>query len=173
MNNQIEAMKQALEWIDAQPEPRMIRAGVICDALRQSIEQAEKHSGKCGCGANLYIDENGTPCSKAAKPEQENMCVDCGKPTMHMGNKCYGCCQTAQPELEPVAAIYISISGEREFDDWKCDLPIGMNELFTAPPRKEWVELNLDDIPDVFVGDISFCQGAKWAQAKLKEKNGE
>ena len=43
-----------------------------------------------------------------------------------------------------------------------------------APPkRKEWVELNLDDIPDIFVGDISFCQGAKWAQAKLKEKNGE
>lgn len=40
-----------------------------------------------------------------------------------------------------------------------------------SSPRKEWVELNLDDIPDVFVGDISFCQGAKWAQAKLKEKN--
>jgi hypothetical protein len=38
-------------------------------------------------------------------------------------------------------------------------------------PRKQWVELNLDDIPDVFVGDISFCQGAKWAQTKLKEKN--
>jgi len=38
----IEAMKQALEWIDAQPESRMIRAGVICAALRQAIEQAEK-----------------------------------------------------------------------------------------------------------------------------------
>ena len=42
---------------------------------------------------------------------------------------------------------------------------------YTYPPLKEWVELNLDDIPDFFVGDISFCQGAKWAQAKLKEKN--
>jgi hypothetical protein len=41
-----------------------------------------------------------------------------------------------------------------------------------TPPRKEWVELNLDDIPDVFVGDISFCQGAKWALAKLRSKNG-
>ena len=43
--------------------------------------------------------------------------------------------------------------------------------LYAVPPRKEWVGLNWDDIPDVFVGDISFCQGAKWAQAKLKEKN--
>ena len=39
------------------------------------------------------------------------------------------------------------------------------------PPKREWVELNLNDIPDIFVGDISFCQGVKWAQAKLKEKN--
>jgi hypothetical protein len=38
-------------------------------------------------------------------------------------------------------------------------------------PRKEWVGLNWDDIPDVFVGDIAFMQGAKWALAKLKEKN--
>jgi hypothetical protein len=34
-----------------------------------------------------------------------------------------------------------------------------------------WVGLNWDDIPDVFVGDIAFMQGAKWAEAKLKEKN--
>jgi len=41
-----------------------------------------------------------------------------------------------------------------------------------APPKREWVGLNWDDIPDVFVGDIAFMQGAKWALAKLKEKNG-
>lgn len=38
-------------------------------------------------------------------------------------------------------------------------------------PKREWVGLNWDDIPDVFVGDIAFMQGANWAQAKLKEKN--
>jgi hypothetical protein len=47
-----------------------------------------------------------------------------------------------------------------------CDIP-----LYTAPPKREWVGLNWDDIPDVFVGDIAFMQGAKWALAKLKEKN--
>jgi hypothetical protein len=45
--------------------------------------------------------------------EQEKMCVDCGKPTMHMGNKCYGCCQTTQPEQEPVAQCTNS-------DTWNC-----------------------------------------------------
>jgi hypothetical protein len=38
--------------------------------------------------------------------------------------------------------------------------------------QREWVGLNWDDIPEIFVGDIAFMQGAKWALAKLKEKNG-
>jgi len=46
----------------------------------------------------------------------------------------------AQPAQEPVAAIYISQSGEREFDDWKCKLPIGQNILYTAPPAAQPVQ---------------------------------
>lgn len=38
----IEAMKQALEWIEAQPEPRMIGAIRSINALHKAIEQAEK-----------------------------------------------------------------------------------------------------------------------------------
>jgi hypothetical protein len=38
----IEVMKQALEWIEAQPEPRMIGALKTITALRQAIEQAEQ-----------------------------------------------------------------------------------------------------------------------------------
>ena len=51
--------------------------------------------------------------------------------------------------------------------NWLLDAVIAA----TSPPTKPWVGLNWDDIPDVFVGDIAFMQGAKWAQAKLKEKN--
>jgi hypothetical protein len=58
----IETMKQALEALDW----RFSNADAAIEALRQAIKQAEKQtSGKCGCGANLYIGENGTPCSKA------------------------------------------------------------------------------------------------------------
>ena len=40
-----------------------------------------------------------------------------------------------------------------------------------AQPEREWVGLTLDDIPETFVGDWSFLEGARWAGAKLKEKN--
>lgn len=34
---------------------------------------------------------------------------------------------------KPVASIYISDDGSREFDDWRVDLPPGNHQLFTAP----------------------------------------
>ena len=38
-------------------------------------------------------------------------------------------------------------------------------------PRKEWVGLNWDDMPEEYAGNRSFLDGAKWAEARLKEKN--
>lgn len=47
-------------------------------------------------------------------------------------------CKLAPEELpQPVASIYITPGGDREFDDWKCDLPIGRNLLYTAPPQAQ------------------------------------
>jgi hypothetical protein len=38
--------------------------------LKLELAKPEQAAGQCGCGANLYVDENGKPCSKVAKPEQ-------------------------------------------------------------------------------------------------------
>jgi hypothetical protein len=81
----------------------------------------------------------------------------------------------AQPEQEPVASIYISQSGEREFDDWKCKLPIGRNLLYTTPPapKREWQGLTDEEF-------LEACQLAERGnyllafqriQARLKERN--
>jgi hypothetical protein len=84
--------------------------------------------------------------------------------------------ELAKPEQEPVAwMVRDQVDGCRYPSALKN--PAGSingesQPLYTAPPRKEWVGLNWDDIPDVFVGNIDFMQGAKWALAKLKEKNG-
>jgi hypothetical protein len=129
----IDAMKLALAkfehlWeigIDAEYKVELLPE---IKALRQAIEQAEKDR------TLQEVSDIGQ------EIEQEKMCVDCGKPTMHMGNKCYGCCQTTQTEQEPVASIYISINGDREFDDWNCALPIGRNELYAAPVKREQAE---------------------------------
>jgi hypothetical protein len=58
----------------------------------------------------------------------------------------------AQPEQstecgEPVASIFISGIGEREFDDWSCKLPIGRNLLYTHPPVPT-AQPNLEKIAD-------------------------
>ena len=58
----------------------------------------------------------------------------------------------AQPEQEPVRWF-------QQFGD--------------APPKREWVGLTLDDMPETYAGDKSFLNIAKWAEAKLKEKNGD
>lgn len=42
----------------------------------------------------------------------------------------------AMKQKEPVASIYIDGKGDREFDDWKCDLPAGSNLLYALPGAK-------------------------------------
>jgi hypothetical protein len=127
----IEAMKQAVEAFEhikkyvtddgAMPEnwdAYHEKEYFALEALRQAIEQAEK---------------------------QEKMCIDCGKPTMHMGNKCYGCCQTTQPEQEPVAwvdkvwveRLDISKQLRMELLFSRCQLNNNQIPLYTAPPKRE------------------------------------
>lgn len=84
----------------------------------------------------------------------------------------------AQPEQEPVASIYISQSGEREFDDWKCKLPIGRNLLYNTPPapQRKWVGLDEDEIRELYGKDLNYRDGnyvryAMAVEAKLKERN--
>ena len=43
----------------------------------------------------------------------------------------------AQPEQEPVASIYITPGGEREFDDWRHALPVGRNLLYASPLQRQ------------------------------------
>jgi hypothetical protein len=38
---------------------------------------------------------------------------------------------------KPVASIYVATDGSREFDDWRCDLPIGRTELYAAPVAQQ------------------------------------
>ena len=42
-----------------------------------------------------------------------------------------------EPQAEPVASIYITPSGDREFDDWKGALPVGRNVLYAAPQPQQ------------------------------------
>jgi len=38
-------------------------------------------------------------------------------------------------------------------------------------PKREWVGLTAEEIPDIYVEGTAFYHGVKWAEARLKEKN--
>lgn len=69
-----ELMQQALEALENgghMTHDGLCKAKAAGDALRLAIEQAEREEPwKCGCGANLYIDSDGRPCSKAPPQRQ-------------------------------------------------------------------------------------------------------
>lgn len=84
----------------------------------------------------------------------------------------------AQPEQEPVA-WFVQYEDSHEFvwskpDGWRVKQALEIQPLYDASPKKEWVELAKEDMPD---GDNpmfdtnEFYAGMAWAAAKLKEKN--
>jgi hypothetical protein len=42
---------------------------------------------------------------------------------------------------------------------------------YTIPIERQWIGLTLDELPDHEFGNRDFILGARWAEAKLKEKN--
>lgn len=88
------------------------------------------------------------------------------------------------PEQKPVAWFVASKFENQQvcwfFDSqddamlWSAkNLKIGViKPLYTAPPKREWVGLTEDEKLGAIWTDGSFSSGVKWAEAKLKEKNG-
>jgi len=65
---------------------------------------------------------------------------------------------------EPEQEEYLS-KAYRLANELRCHLAI-------APaPQRTWVGLTWSDIPNEWVGKVAFMEGAKWAAAKLNEKN--
>lgn len=126
MTNLRKAAEMALDALEKLTDGRIFTAdlagyyGGVKGNLRQAIAKPEQSKY-----SDIVSDGGLDPRNKFdAQPEQEQRCVNCGKLTMHMGNKCYQCCQiahpdngfdrtashmageyvdTAQPEQEPVA----------------------------------------------------------------------
>jgi hypothetical protein len=61
----------------------------------------------------------------------------------------------AAPVQKPVASIYVTIGGDREFDDWKHELPVGRNFLYTTPPAAQPEQVAIPDC-----GEAGHADGA-------------
>jgi len=188
-----EVMQQALEALEnidkAMPFPVGKQA---ITALREALEQPEQEPTCPECKAVVLYEcvacsNNNYP----PRPEQEPCIGKDPRCPCQDGDACHykDCGNTkarpvppAQPEQEPVASIYISQSGEREFDDWKCKLFIGRNLLYTTPPaaQRPWVGLTDEEIfradprigtSDSNINPYQILINGRTIEAKLKEKN--
>ena len=72
----------------------------------------------------------------------------------------------AQPEPEPVAWMHEKAGGYR-FYSWKKEYPNDI-PLYTAPPKRELVGLEDEDVATV---KNEFNRGALWAEQVLRNKN--
>jgi len=88
----------------------------------------------------------------------------------------------AQPEPEPVAFMdyfgQVSNPDENQcYIRWTMRDRLPMEEedvlipLYTAPPQREWVGLTDEDMAES-PHNFDFIHGARWAEDRLKEKNG-
>ena len=126
--------------------------------------------------------------------EQEKMCVDCGKPTMHMGNKCYGCCQITQPEQEPVgcdcnqgqvchicdpilpAPTQCELAELAELRLAYAECSKQRNELLSklkSQPKRNWVGLTDNEFEwlETYGNQFNCGRMLRAIEVKLKEKN--
>jgi hypothetical protein len=197
----IEAMKQALEALEkSQPvnycensygeksylmvdDPfKFERNDKAITALRQAIEQTEKNSGKCGCGANLYVDENGKACSKNSQSNQgkgkhmskidiiiDALSVAQNSVWSALNEQALAAARKLQAEKqEPVAWDGNCVLGHCGSPDG-CDRS-GCCRANTAPPKREWVGLTGLEVSH-YNSRLSRSGVAEEIQAKLRERN--
>jgi hypothetical protein len=61
----------------------------------------------------------------------------------------------------------------QEFNDAERESKLRMQVIYegSKKPKREWVGLTDEEIPDIYVEGTAFRHGVKWAEARLKEKN--
>jgi hypothetical protein len=99
----------------------------------------------------------------------------------------------AQPTAEDSSVVAAPVQEPVAFEDWHSANYVQTLEKYgdsyknmhvrnrwqgwlgakSTPPaaQRQWVGLNWEDMPDIRAGDHAFLSGARWAEAKLKEKN--
>jgi hypothetical protein len=107
--------------------------------------------------------------------------ADFGLPTDH----CTDCARPQPaPVQEPVATDWERIARVQDAKlramcndptafEQLCEIMDRYEALRPTPPaaQRQWGGLNWEDMPDIRAGDHAFLSGARWAEAKLKEKN--
>ena len=140
----IEAMKLALEALDSDNPDIQLRAAT---ALRAAIDQAEKQKPVAWMvytldGQSVCVTDN--PADFTDK---------------HRALPLY----TAPGPNEDYERGFV--------DGMQEQMKTSVDRAVNATCKREWVEITLEEIPYDELSSPDFLVGARWAEAKLKEKN--
>lgn len=164
MNNQIEAMKQALEALDGLSEPYYVLKAQA--ALRQAIAQAEKQEPVAW---NENIDE--MPFNTYCKAVVDWYSYATNGDSFLEGRDVEVIVVRYKVDEDEDDIVFMH-KGNKQYAHTKCEVS-KWKPLYTAPPRKEWVGLTDDEIRGIF--DCGRGRGGlidiKKAEQILKEKN--
>jgi len=83
----------------------------------------------------------------------------------------------AQPEPKPVLWRYKTVTFWNSNPQWRylnslegTEGLLGLEPLYTTPPKREWVGLTDDEVMDIYVDTMAY-DAVRAAEALLREKN--
>jgi hypothetical protein len=158
-----EVMQMALDWIEAQPEPRMIGAWERIKALRAALAQPEKTDMQIG----LTYEEANPPVVWVDT-------LDRARPDCVTDFKYLSVAQVNSGEHLKYIPLYTAALTQPE--PTKLINVNGVLEKAGYIKKKEWVGLTIEEINEVFGGEIydensGLLTFTRAIEAKLKDKN--
>ena len=154
--NEREALKLALEALDCICSPLYVREiekiGNATKAIREALAQPEfvLNGIDCSCGRKWRVVNNTLTASE--QPEQEPVATDWERIARVQNAKLMAMCNEA--------------GGFEKL----CEVMDKYEE--TTPPRRTWVGLDDEDMKELRDANFDLLYGARWAERKLREKNG-
>ena len=171
--NEREALKLALEALENNKKKHDYCEDTWYSCPKHEDGCANDSEGdECNCGAdnvNAQFDKAIIAIKEAlAQPEFVLNGIDCscGRKWRVVNNTLTA---SEQPEQKPVAWM-------REDEDCTDCIVWEQTEehtipLYTAPPRREWVGLDDEEMKELRDANFDLLYGARWAERKLREKN--
>ncbi len=161
-----QAAQQALEALENGKRVRNFEGGTkyqptleddAITTLRSALEQQAEPVAVYGycpaCGAKGVTRER--------RPNGNDKCTN---------GHTYPSSTALKQQAEPICYASINKQGDvcstlKQRDSWRT-VP-----LYTTPPQRQWVGLTDEDMKDPKTHILDFICGARWAEAKLKERN--
>lgn len=158
--NEREALKLALEALDCICSPLHVREiekiGSAMKAIKEALAQSDQESDDLTIAYLSGVYDGKNKDAPQRKPDQEFFVVK-------------HCSADERPTIKGNGFDGLEVGTNREdaeeFIKW-------VNSHISTPPQRTWVGLDDEDMKELRDANFDLLYGARWAERKLREKNG-